>query len=86
MLHRPIPTARKTMIQSLQDAFNRAADLPPEEQERFAKFVLAELDADQEWSRLFEHPESDEMLDRLANEALSAHKEGRTTLLNPESL
>ena len=74
------------MIQLLQEAFNRAADLPPDEQERFAKFVLAELDADREWSRLFDLPESDDLLDRLASEALSAHQEGRTTLLNPESL
>ena len=74
------------MIQLLQEAFNRAADLPPDEQERFAKFVLAELDADREWSGLFDLPESDDLLDRLASEALSARQEGRTTLLNPESL
>jgi hypothetical protein len=34
------------MNQLLQDAFNRAADLPPEEQDRFDRFLLAELDAD----------------------------------------
>ena len=60
------------MIQMLQEAFDRAADLPPEEQERFARFMLAELDADREWSRLFDLPESDDLLDRLAGEALSA--------------
>ena len=31
------------MNQLLQEAFNRAADLPDEEQDRFAKFLLAEL-------------------------------------------
>ena len=74
------------MIQLLQEAFNRAADLPPEEQERLAKVVLAELDADREWSRLFDLPESDDLLNRLADEALSAHKEGRTDLLSPDVL
>ena len=67
-------------------AFDRAAALPPEEQERFATLVLAELDADREWSRLFDLPESDDLLDRLASEALSAHRQGGTALLNPESL
>ena len=74
------------MIQMLQEAFDRVADLPPEEQERFAKLVLAELDADREWSRLFDLPESDDLLDRLASEALFAHQQGGTALLNPESL
>ena len=74
------------MIQMLQEAFDRVADLPPKEQERFAKLVLAELDADREWSRLFDLPESDDLLDRLASEALSAHQQGRTALLNPQSL
>ena len=74
------------MIQMLREAFDRVVDLPPEEQERFAKFMLAELDADREWSRLFNLPESDDLLDRLASEALSAHREGETAVLNPESL
>ncbi|MXZ91485.1 MAG: hypothetical protein F4W95_14870 [Chloroflexi bacterium] len=59
------------MNQLLQDAFNRAADLPPEEQDRFAKFLLAELEADQQWNQLFDRPESDELLSPLANETLA---------------
>ncbi len=52
------------MIQMLQEAFDRVADLPPEEQERFAKLVLAELDmrsftlTESFWSRLFNLPAS----------------------------
>ena len=49
-----------------QDDFNRAADLPPEEQDRFAGFLLAELEADQLWDQQFDRPESDELLGRLA--------------------
>ena len=40
------------MNQMLQEAFNRAADLPSEEQDRFARSLLAELEADQEWDQL----------------------------------
>ena len=74
------------MNQLLKEAFDRAAGLPPEEQDRFAKFLLAELDADQEWDRLLALPESDELLERLADQALSEHRAGRTTALNPGDL
>ena len=74
------------MNQLLKEAFDRAAGLPTEEQDRFAKFLLAELDADQEWDRLLALPESDELLDHLADQALSEHRAGRTTSLNPADL
>ena len=64
------------MNQLLQEAFNRAADLPSEEQDRFARFLLAELEADQKWDQLFDRPESDEFLSRLAAEALADHRAG----------
>ena len=74
------------MNQLLQEAFKRAADLPAEEQDRFARFLLAELAADQEWDRLFDQPESDELLSRLASEALAEHRAGATTPLDPADL
>lgn len=64
------------MNQLLQEAFNRATDLPPEEQDRFAKFLLAELEADQLWDQLFDRPESDELLSRFTVEALADHRAG----------
>ena len=74
------------MNQLLQEAFNRAADLPAEEQDRFARFLLAELDADQEWERLFDLPESEKLLSRLAGNALSDHQTGLTASLKPTDL
>ena len=74
------------MNQLLQDAFNRAAELPPEAQDRFARFLLAELEADQQWDQLFDRPESDELLNRLATEALADHRGGATTPLDPADL
>ena len=74
------------MNQLLQEAFNRAADLPAEEQDRFARFLLAELDADKEWEQLFDLPESEELLSRLAGNALSDHQAGLTAPLKPIDL
>ena len=74
------------MNQLLKEAFDRAAGLPPEEPDRFAKFLLAELDGDREWDQLLALRESDELLDRLADQALSEHRAGRTLPLRPEDL
>ena len=74
------------MNQLLQDAFNRAAALSPEAQDRFARFLLAELDADQQWDQLFDRPESDDLLSRLASETLADHRAGATTPLDPADL
>ena len=74
------------MNQLLQEAFNRAAALPAEEQDRFARFLLAELEADREWDQLCDRPESDELLSRLASEALADHRAGATAPLDPSDL
>ena len=66
------------MNQLLQRAFERTAELPQAEQDRFARFLLAELESKREWSELFAHPESEDLLERLADEALSEHRAGRT--------
>ena len=62
----------------LQKAFERAAVLPQTEQGRFAHFLLAELEWERQWSELFARPESEDLPDRLAGEALSEHRAGRT--------
>ncbi len=58
------------MNQLLQRAFERAADLPKEEQDRFARFLLAELESEERWAELFSRPESEDLLERLADEVL----------------
>ena len=65
------------MPQLLQKAFERAAQLPQEEQDKFARFLLAELESEQRWAELFSRPESEDLLERLADEALAAHRAGR---------
>ena len=66
------------MTRLLEEAFERASELPQEEQDKFARFLLAELDAERRWAALFSRPESEDLLERLADEALSEHRAGRT--------
>ena len=74
------------MTTLLQQAFERASELPQEEQDKFARFLLSELDAERRWAELFSRPESEDVLERLADEALSEHRVGRTRPLKLEDL
>ena len=74
------------MNQFLQRAFERAAELPEAEQDNFARFLLAELESELRWTELFARPESEEMLERLADEVLSEHRAGQTQPLVTEDL
>ena len=53
---RTAPTGGKQMNQFLQEAFERAAKLPDGEQDRFARFLLAELESECQWAELFPVP------------------------------
>ena len=66
------------MTKLLQHAFERAAELPQEEQEKFARFLLAELESERQWAELFSRSESEDLLERLADEAVAAHQGGLT--------
>ncbi len=70
------------MTDLLQQAFDRAAELPRDEQSAFARFLLAELDAERRWDELFDRPDSQDMLERMADEAIRAHRAGRTEPLD----
>ena len=63
------------MTQILQQAFERAAALPQEEQDRIARILLAEMDSEERWPELFSRPESEELLEKMADEALSLHRQ-----------
>ena len=74
------------MTQLLQQAFERVAALPQEEQDSFARFLLAELESEARWAELFSLPESEELLEKMADEALAAHRAGRTKPLRIEEM
>jgi hypothetical protein len=72
------------MTKLLQRAFKEASKLPEVEQNALAKWVIEELEAEGKWQKSFAG--SEDVLDRLADEALTAHKQGRTKPLNLEEL
>lgn len=74
------------MMQLLQQAFEKASEPPRGEQDNFARFLLAELESERQWMELFGRPETEELLERLADEALATHRAGLTRPLNPEEL
>jgi len=64
------------MTKLLEKAFKKASRLPDVEQDLLAKWLLEELESERKWERLF--AESEDVLDRLADEALEAHRKGKT--------
>ena len=74
------------MTELLQQAFDKASELPESQQDEFARFLLAELDSERRWDEMFSRPESEDLLDQWAGEALDAHTAGRTQPLDVEAL
>ena len=72
------------MTQLLKKAFEEAAKLPPEEQDRLAAQVLQALEDEAGWTHAFEATAVG--LAALADEALAEHAAGRTEPLDPEAL
>ena len=70
------------MTDLLQQAFERASALPQDEQDKFARFLLAELESERQWAERFNRPESEALLEHLADEALAEHRAGLTELLD----
>ena len=72
------------MTEALRRAFEAASRLPDREQDELAAAILQELAADNRWDALLGGSQS--ALERLADEALQEHREGRTEALDPDAL
>jgi len=72
------------MTKLLERAFNEASKLSEIEQNAFAKWVIEELETERKWEKAFAG--SEDILDRLADEALAAHKQGKAKPLNLKAL
>jgi hypothetical protein len=72
------------MTRLLERAFKEASKLPELEQNALAKWVIEELEAEGKWEKAFAG--SEDILDKLADEALAAHKQGKTNPLNIKAL
>jgi len=64
------------MTQLLEKALREVAKLPPSDQDAVAAIVLEELASEQKWAELFE--KSQDVLARMAHEALAEHRAGKT--------
>jgi len=72
------------MTTLLETAFEKASSLPEIEQNRFAKLLIAEIESEKEWDRLF--GESEEILAKMADIALEDYNNGKTKPLTQEQL
>ena len=72
------------MTKLLEKAFAEAVKLPKKDQDKLAKWMLAELASERQWGEAFDR--STDQLRLLADEALKEHRKGRTKPLDPEQL
>jgi hypothetical protein len=72
------------MSPTLERALAEIAKLSEDEQEKFAKWILAELADERRWDASF--AASHDALAELANEALADFHAGRTQPLDPDNL
>lgn len=68
------------MTKLLEKAFKEASKLPVVDQNALAKWVLEEIEVEKKWELMF--AESEDVLDKLADEALRDHKKGKTKPLD----
>lgn len=72
------------MTQLLEKVITEVAKLPDVEQNALAEWLLRELSSERTWEKAF--AESEETLEKLAEEALKQHKQGKTKPLDPDRL
>jgi len=77
-------TPRHQMTNLLKEAFDRASELPPEDQDAFARRLLADLESEARWADAFAG--SQDLLAKLADEALEEFIAGETEILDPNDL
>ena len=72
------------VTRTLDTAIEKMSALPPEEQDRIARWLLSELQDEERWTQAFSN--SQDALSRLADEARTDLKAGRATELDPDKL
>lgn len=72
------------MTKLLDQALRAVAELSDAEQDVLAAAILAEVTGEETWDRQFQS--SADALERLADEALVEHRQGRSQPLDPDAL
>jgi hypothetical protein len=60
----------------MEQAVQKARQLPEHDQEAIAAIILQEIESEQRWNELFARPESADLLARMADVALAEAKAG----------
>jgi len=72
------------MTNLLEEAIARLKTLPPNEQDAIAAIILEELEDEKRWDTAF--AKSQNVLAKLASEAMAEYRVGKTQELDPETL
>lgn len=72
------------MTHLLKQAFAKASKLPDVEQNVLARWMIEELVSERRWDQAF--AESEDVLSKLAHEALREHKQGKTKPFDSDRL
>ena len=64
------------MTQLLKKAFERASRLSEKEQNELARWLIFEIESERKWEKAYS--ESQDTLDKLADEALNEYSAGKT--------
>lgn len=72
------------MTELLVKAFQQAAQLPSEEQDAFARFLLEELASEEKWNKLF--AKSEDELTKVAQDIRAQIRKGKIEPLDPTRL
>jgi hypothetical protein len=72
------------MTKLLEKAFEEASRLPETEQNALAKWVLDELHSEKAWDKSF--AESEDVLEKLADEAIAEKRKSKTIPLDLDRL
>ena len=72
------------MTKLLEKAFEEASKLSELEQNALARWLIDEIMAEKKWEKAF--AESEDLLEKLADEALGEHAEGKTKPLDINQL
>jgi len=72
------------MTKALEEAFKAASKLPEAEQDALAAAIRAEIEAEKDWDKAFAG--SLDVLERLADEAITDHRAGRTKPVDPDKM
>jgi len=84
MLNSRLDEKENRVTELLQQAFAEASKLPERDQDALAALLLGEMESDRRWDETFAG--SQDLLSRLAEEALAEHRAGLTQVLDPDRL